>query len=425
MRKQYLTYITPLASAALMLMAASCSHAEPASEEGGLSGLDQMEVPMVMSVLPETNPGAGDYDHGTQPTDLIARAECAINPADLYIGTFTPDGELIDVLYNGGIPGNGNPTGTVFFDHATWGPTISFTLNKETHNEYNSDFYIAAFAVPEIDDNPAFDITRNTLTEPGLTFPSALVGKTWTEEDITNLGNGTSHAFIPMAGCQLITNTWLEATYNRDIYGVAPLQLPSILMTRAVAKIVIEDLDGIIISATCKYNSKGNLFPHTIDNHPGKFGWWSKEFQDTPPAIPNIPLSLTESDKSTPTLTSANASRQNETDDTKTVNQFIFYAFEHDFKEKDATASERGLITLTANGLPDKTIYIAPYTNGGKELTGNDATYASLADRDNGAWTGLLRNHCYTYSVSKPANGEMQIYVKATKWEYERITFDF
>ena len=79
-------------------------------------------------------------------------------------------------------------------------------------------------------------------------------------------------------------------------------------------------------------------------------------------------------------------------------------------------------MTLTADGLPDKTIHISPYDNG--KLS--EKSYEAIQNADDGAWRGLLRNHCYTFSVSKPDNGELQIYVKTAIWTVEeRELFDF
>ena len=413
MRKSYLKYIA--AAAVTATMTVSCSHAS-LDDEGGLSAVEQMEVPMILSVLPTTDGSADIYDHGTMPdaSDIVGRWESAINPKCLYIATYTKAGKLIDVLYNGGIPAI-NTTSTVFFDHASWGPTISFRLNKQTKTEYNSDFYIAAFSVPNTAGN-SFDFTSANLIQKTLSFPASLKKEGWTLDDITDLKADGSDAFIPMAGCQLITNEWIEKTYNRDIYGVAPLQLPSIRMVRSVAKIVIEDLDEVIATATCTHNADGHLFPAPLTD--GGI-WWSEDFTDTPPAKPHVPSQ--NSAKSAQVLDTPNASRPDKADPSKEVKQFVFYLFEHDFNGKKATHEDRGIVQLTASGLPDKTIYIAPYTTDGKELKGDAGAYSEISKLDDGAWTGVLRNHCYTYSVSKPTNMGLSITVHVRNWGYKRI----
>ena len=418
MRKQYLTYIASLAAAATLT---ACGSSPLADEPGGLSGIEQMELPVIMSVAPTAGDGGNIFDHGTQPTDPLLRAESAINPKSLYIATYTAsDAKLIEVIYAAGE----HPAGVTFFDHATWGPTFSFTLNKETHTEYASDFYIAAFSIPEMAKSGDFQtIPGNVLSDPRLKLDDSLKDKVWTlESDLENLTDGS--VLIPMAGCERITTEWLEATYNRDIYGVAPLQLPAIRMTRAMAKIVIEDLDGIITSATCTHNAGGRLFPHALEGTNTGISsiWWSKDFNDIPAAFPNVDenLALNTQIKTAPDIAATEANEA--TGDPAKPAKYIFYAYEHDFTGKAANDAIRGLVTLTADGLPDKTIHISPYDNG--KLS--EKSYEAIQNADDGAWRGLLRNHCYTFSVSKPDNGELQIYVKTAIWTVEeRELFDF
>ena len=432
MRKQYLTYIASLAAAATLT---ACGSSPLADEPGGLSGIEQMELPVIMSVAPTAGDGENIFDHGTQPTDPLLRAESAINPKNLFIATYTAsDAKLIEVIYSAGTPG----TGVTFYDHATWGPTFSFTLNKETHTEYNQDFYIVAYSLPKkmgIGGNtlyqfPASGTILNETSAPGLILANDLLGtendpKTWTLSDYKNLTSDGSDILLPMAGCERITKDWLESTYNRDIYGVAPLQLPAIRMTRAVAKIVIEDVDEVIASATLHHNKTGRLIPRGVQNPEDGVSaiWWSQTFTDTPNYEPNVPTGTIE--QTWHQQTPQNLIEITKEDDSK-VKAYVFYAFEHDFNGEKGDSELRHLITLepkpTTGLSAHKPLYIAPYDNG--KLS--EKSYDEIKDADSGAWRGLLRNHCYTFSVSKPDNGELQIYVKTAIWTVEeRELFDF
>lgn len=394
-----------------MILSNSCSHSPLSEEGGGLYGIEGMELPVIMSVLPPSDGGETPGDD-----DPVAKAESTIKSSELYIATYTPTGEMIEKLYDGP---NGAASGVSFYDHLTWGPTIAAKLNKQTHTEYNQDFFIAAFAVENgmLEGSSTFNLNAAGGTI-GINYPSA--GSLWSPS-----GNvSTNNCRIPMAGCIFISKRWIEENYNKDIYGVAPMELPSIPMVRAMAKIVIEDIGGIISKAECRHRSKANLKPKGIS---ANNLWW-------------IPLESEESTWKVTDLFRPNTPSGNDlitqtvTVTPKENNKIIFYAFESDFKDLGSngtvdfnptgTTDTRAMIRLTASNvsLGTKTIHIAPYDDG---ILGTK-TYTELTAGENGyMWSGLLRNHCYTFKVEKPSEGEIKIYVKASEWTRERIDFEF
>lgn len=415
MRKSYLSYIT--VTAALLLSSCGVS---TMNDEGGLQSLDQIEVPVVMAVLP-------DAVNGETPvaTDAIGLAECAINPKNLYIATYTEAGNLIEVLFNGGIPST-NASQTQYFGNTAWGPSIAFTLNKEKHSEYNSDFCIAAFAVSK-QMNASFGFNQtvsgenvswsNYNTESGastlanlgttLTFPS--VSDSW--EPSSDIADNGEDLHIPMAGYVKVSQEYLNTNYKPEVLGTGPLRLPSIPMTRAMAKIIIEDIDDIIASAQFKTNNLAELIPQQDDGSQ----WWSVRS-----AGRRVHLPAETQDPVTLTVTGGNASRQ---EGGRTIKQYIFYVFEHEFYNKGVKDDSRKLITLTAQAgkvsSTTKDIYIAPYQEGGS--TDPDSEITDLNTRDAGAWSGILRNHCYTFQVRKPDNVDIIVEIKTpTMWDYHR-----
>lgn len=423
-------------SAAAGLLLTACASTPLDDSDGGLSALDQMQVPVIMSVLPNVDDASDPYDNGKMPVDAnnpLLAAESAINPNRLFVAAYNAtDDRLLDVLYAGG-DASKVTTNTVRYTSTLWGTTFAFTLDNSPvggtgKGKYDEDFYIVALAIPaeaksEYTFPAEFADVELSIGEAMKDFSGTL--KEYQENVLDRNLTTQPDVFIPMAGCELITNEWFKDMFDRDRDGLEALRLPNIRMTRALAKIIIEDVDGILDSAEITHNAAGQLLP------PGKNGgiWWSTDgvsFSDMPDAVPHMPSGAVP--VNTLTQTSFTIAGSEDGDNPKKGSKYVFYSYEHDFTSDGGKAADdaaRGLITLTptaeSNLQGTKTIYIAPY-EGGKV---SEKTYDQISDLENGAWRGLLRNHCYTFSVTKPANGDIQIYVKATQWTHHRIPFDF
>lgn len=393
-------------------MLSSCGHSSLEDEE--LSELQGTALPVVITV---NIPSEGSVTRATEAE--ILQAESTIKLSEFYVATYKADGTLIENLVE---KGNSASASVTFINHPVLGPTIHALLDRENHTEYTGNFFIAAFTVdPDLNSSFALNNIANTQN---VTLSHPFASDVWAPTSDLNQTKGR----IPMAGCLYITQQWLENVhYTSDESGVPTLQLPSINMIRSMAKIVIEDKHGIITKAECRHRAKGNILPKA--NHSSNF-WWipletDQKLYDWQSITPNAVSGTNDSDFLTQTFSTENPTEEN---------KIIFYSYESGFNNlgTDGTLAEfnsenntdsRAMIRLTGKGtLGTKTVYIAPYEDG-KVKTAN---YAGLTSGEDGyVWSGLLRNHCYTFTVHKPANGEMQIYVKATKWKYERVNFDY
>ena len=377
---------------AMALLAGACS-TEDAPRRENHAPAEEGGVPMMLSVVPSTDPDAtGDkQDAGTD-------AERAINPDHLYIATYSADGKLIDALLTDGKTSDD----AVYYPDMSYGPTVIFRVaNEKFASSYQGkDFYVVAYSIPENTrpDSPQFawnDI--NATNNYNLKWPGA-AGSVWAPAD-----NNTDN--IPMAGCVKVT----PEAYAQAEAAVTTghIKLPSVPLPRAMAKVVINDVDNILAEVSLTTLDKGLLIPD--------FDYWWNAGAIAPRAA-----------------ASTNPLAQKLTDPNGTTShgkgQYTFYAYEMDFTDKASNAPERQLITVKAKdafGIAHdrltKQISIAPYSEG--ELA--DYTAEELKTYDEGFWCGLLRNHIYEYNIHKPANGELVIYVKAGEWTIERETFDY
>lgn len=368
------------------------------------------------------NPGEieGSYDlmmsfktSNTRAVSAIAGsdAENAFNEKRLFFGTYDENGALKNSLYEAG-KCNPDTALRVRYYYPTWGPTIAARLPFKDYKD--KVFYVGAFSIPEKMSFASLSLrgldnsSTNTLNWPGTSSANYV----WTP---TADKNKDDH--IPMAGVVKIEPA-LMSKYNVDINQISPFRLPDVTMTRAMAKIVIEDIDGIIETATLKTPEKGRLVPYL-------------------PALldASVPMQPVEPVGGKGTLLNQKLTSPSET--VNNVKRYVFYTYEWSFLEyaadgsvtgiKKATSEERKIISLSANaasGLKgttreNTTISFAPHS------AGIVAEGLNLRTADGGAWQGVMRNTVYTFRVTRPATGGVTIEVVASPWTDHRETFDF
>lgn len=340
-------------------------------------------VKMLMAVLPPAADPPGGSDPGSD-------AECAYSKSALYIGSFDTDGTYKEYFLRAGVENPDQAMNAKFFD-ASWGPTMSVHLNT---TKYPTAFIAAAFSVPTKCGSFSFASLSDTHASRTINWPGSGTNNVFTpaDDEVNN---------IPMAGVITVTEGYIDEGYKRT---------PDIEMTRAMAKIVIEDPEQIIQSATLKTPDKGYLWPNTSD------------FLDGVGTDPTAPSNMTLLDQ---TLTEKVTVKDKNGDD---VQAFVFYTYEQYFLNKAANDPARGVITLTANeasGLKDNdgnprttTIYVAPYSQGKPDTS---KTASGLNTHENGVWKGIKRNHVYTFTVRPPQQMGLYITVHVKNWEYKKI----
>lgn len=383
---------------------------------------------------PQTQTREGSYDvmlamtmgDTRAVTDLAGSAEeNAYNEKRLFVGTYDEQGGLKHWLYQAG---KCNPDSAlkVRYYLPTWGPTIAANLPFYGDHEHpnagykDKTFYVGAFSIPEKMSFPSLSLAgldddhNNTLNWPGV----AETNYVW--KPVSDK-NGQDH--IPMAGVKKI-ETSLMGKYNTDINQISPFRLPDIYMTRAMAKIIIVDVDNIIETATLQVPEKGKLVPYL-------------------PAVldPSVPMQPSEP-AGKRKLLDQKLTASNATIDGQKC--FVFYSYEWSFFETDSNGNPilrdgkpvvkeaddvaRKIITLTANdasGLKNTTrattkVSFAPHTGG---FPGG---VSDISTADDGLWQGVMRNSVYTFKVVKPSAGGFHVTVEATPWKKaDRETFEF
>lgn len=371
-----------LAAMPLAIMA-GCAGEAPVlydTEEG------EEQINMLMAVLPPALE-AGEDAH------TASEAECAYSTSNLYIGSFDTDGTLKDYFLDAGVENADQSMKAKFFE-ANWGPTMSVHLQK---SKYSSEFLAAAFSVPSNCGSFSFAKLADNHASRTINWPGTSNNYVFTPAD-----DETNN--IPMAGNVAITAEYIDDGYFRT---------PDIQMTRAMAKIIIEDPEQIIGTATLKTPNKGYLWPATSD--------WLSGSSTMAPAVPS---GVTMYDQ---TLTEDKAVmvKDKNGDD---VRAFVFYTYEQSFLNMKADNAARRVIELTANadsGLKDNageprktTVAIAPYSEGKPDAS---LTAAELMTKDNGAWQGVMRNHIYTFTVQPPQQMGLFITVHVKNWDYKKI----
>lgn len=387
----------------VVLLLAGCSSEEAPAPVQNPEQLDGY-YDVLMTVATDDTRAVGEMTGSAQDN--------AFNEKRLYFGTFNEDGSLKHWLYEAGNC-NPDPDLRVRYYLPSWGPTVAANLPFSGYKD--KTFYVGAFSVPEKMSRPTLALADlgnadfNTLNWPG----TAAGNYVWTP---TSDKNGTDH--IPMAGVMKI-ETSLMSNYNSDINQYSPFRLPDITFTRAMAKIVIEDLDGIIETATLKTPEKGKLLPYL-------------------PSVLNTSVAMLPAE---PAGGKGRLLDQKLTAPTETVDnvkRYVFYTYEWSFLEygsdgvtvtgiKGAEHNDRKIITLTANqasGLQGTsrattTISFAPHSAGIPNGT------MDLRTADNGLWQGVMRNTVYTFRLSRPSTGGVTVEVTATPWVKNRETFEF
>lgn len=360
-----------LATLPLALIAAGCAGSDVPvlpSEEGG-------HLNMLMSVLPSYNGGAINTSEGV-------KAERAFVKEKLFIATYTTTGSFKHSLYTGGVEST-DPV-TKFYE-ASWGPTLAAQLPE---NGYSSAFVVAAFSVPSnvstgfslgaLTDNA----TARTISWPGV----GSAGNLWSPAD-----DGVH--LIPMAGLINVPANYLSE-HRRT---------PDIVLTRAMAKIIIEDPDNILASVSLKTPDKGYLWPSTD-------AWLAGSA-----SAPSVPSAANLLDQ---TMTSDKAATKDIGG--KQGKEYVFYTYEQSFKDDAANADSRRIITATAKDIKDADgnpavvkLCFAPYKEGYPD------TSTTVAALNSGVWQGVLRNHIYTFSINSPDNSGINVKVSVEKWNKE------
>ena len=382
-------------SAALpfLLFAAGCSDKENAPHIEG-------EYDVVMTVETGSTRAVSSLDGSA--------AENAISNDRLYFGTYDAAGNLMHSLYENKVP---NSELNVTFFTPNWGPSISVKLPRDKYQD--KDFYIGALSMPT-------EFTEATFRLSGLgSMPNNdLQWKGTQANDYVWAPNGEDKQ-IPMSGALLVTSQYMEEHYNESVFGHTPMRLPDIDLTRVMAKIIIEDPEGIIESAELKTPTKGALLPHIN-------GIFDKTKME--PARPAGGTEYVWQKLSSPN------GPEGET------KQYIFYTFEDSFLTYDtdgksngikaANHADREIIKLHANadsglkGTPRETttINFAPHVD--RVATGSGD---ALKTADGGLWQGVMRNTVYTFRIYRPAPGSVDIGISAKPqpWTGHREEFDF
>lgn len=377
-------FILPGLAAALVVFAGcSSERLAPASVGGDLDVVMSMQV-------------AGSETRATQiGSEDGTPAENAINNGRLFFGTYETDGtglKLKDALYEAG---TSNAAVNAQFFIPSWGPSVAARLprdDKDGKTGYKNGFYTAAFSVPAA--------MNATTTMSGL-GDASFTTLAWPGSGNTAWApGGNTDNNIPMAGIGVVSAQYLSDYYNETVYGETPLRLPDIHMLRAMAKIVIEDPDGIISEVSLKSLDKGSLVPD----------------------VETWKASLTSSSTTVRPVTASGAAEFTQVIDTPNGTggrQFVFYTFERSFYNAAGTAvagatdAVRKLITLKSTKVEPSEISIAlaPYND-----EGEIDTTKSIATADEGVWQGVMRNTVYIYRISRPAAGGIRIEVKPGSW---------
>ncbi|MDE7464836.1 MAG: hypothetical protein K2M59_00210 [Muribaculaceae bacterium] len=322
-------------------------------------------------------------------TQVGSDAENRINNNRLFFGTFEAGGVLKHPLYEAG---DKNANVKAHFFIPSWGPSVAAKLPKE---DYKNGFYTAAFSIPEKMNGTKKLNNLNDAAFTTLSWPDKTIIWTPGGEDEDNN--------IPMAAVNHITAQYMEEYYNSLVYDDNnPLRLPELKLTRAMAKVIVEDVDGIIQNITLTSKDKGSILPNIDDLLNGA-------------AIVRP-------------VTAAGATDMKQTISATGVAGavYVFYAFEQSFYNADGTLAvaddpARKLISLEPKDsrLGTATIAIAPYAGGYVN------TEAALSTLDGGAWQGLKRNTIYHFRVKKPAVGGIEIEVKPGEWQTHKEFFEF
>ncbi|MDE5974921.1 MAG: hypothetical protein K2G69_00065 [Muribaculaceae bacterium] len=387
----------------LCAIAAGCTNSEP---EAGMKAKEG-DFHVMMSVLPSSSQTAGSGISSSVGED----AERAFDENRLYFATYklpvsgtTYNGEYMTFLKDGATLNNSGEN-SVDADYfvPNWGPSVTARLPMA---DYKNGFAVAVFSVPANTAAAGFTVKDKNLGEEGnftLKWPGkAADNYVWTPSE-EKVGNDYNH--IPMAGIVEVSADYMKG-YNPNVYtGLSPFGLPDIRPLRAMAKVIIEDPEGLISKLEMKTPTTGMLIPNPVE--------WIRSGHVNPRMTSSRSFV-------TQTLTAPNGQNEEGTD------CYVLYSYEQSFRtpvfteDQGAGADGRKIITLYSdklgkNGTPaTTTVSIAPYTTDGKIDTSTEV--AALMSKDGGAWQGLMRNRIYTYTISSPSQVGFKITVKVKDW---------
>lgn len=388
---KYSKFTYPLFAMALASGVASCSSA---SEEEPDFKVDPegMHLEIVVSMPGESFSRASSDAAGTL-------AERIIDTNRLYIASYNEKGELISQIFPAPELKANEKEPSVSCDlypNQTWGPTIAVHFNKEEKEKHMKGFRLVAYMMPKehyanedfpYNFNPT-DPTRFVLKMPGYDAKTL-----WAPSEKVEDGHQ-----IPMVGMVKVTEEVLNK-YDAFVHRFSPFRLPEIPMMRAMAKIEVNDPDDFIESAEFQLTKEGYVLP-------AKSMWW---------------------DNGKKAVAAPKYDSRNWIKGEKKDHKFVFYCYETAFPTQDATHTAREIIKMKAKadaGLSktESSIYFSPYdTDGNRE----EKSETELMTYQDGIWSGILRNHVYSYTVLKPQIGDLEIFVTTKEWEEEREAFEF
>ncbi len=390
----------------LLLLVTGCSSDTPLQTEEPLEG----DYTVVMTLS----------GGGTRAQLPLTEEIMYLRKNNLSFATYGVDGTLKHWIFQGPTDKKNTDIKAEYFT-PNWGPSVSAQLPKI---DYSTDFMIAAFNVPAIlrPKSSAAPFAVKDLSDNDMNlieWPGVAADKyVWSPEGYKNPDDDKLETVVPMAGLTRVTTDYMKK-YNTDIYNTAttPFALPEVELTRALAKIVIVDVDGIIGQVDVKTPQYGALTPDVQ-------GWLKGD------AVlkPNVPKGVTNN-----MLTQTLSTPTDYVDvNGVTCAKYEFYSFEQSFYGADGRLADindpvRDVVKLYANadsGLvgtskETTTVTFAPY-----KLMAVDEE-ADLATADKGAWQGVMRNTVYTFYVSRPPTGGLSIVYNTEKWEKTTETFPF
>ncbi|MDE6717550.1 MAG: hypothetical protein K2J70_05075 [Muribaculaceae bacterium] len=378
-------YIKFSAALPLLVLAGACS-SDKEAPEAPLEG----EFSVIMSI------------GGTAPTRAVSPEVESLQKNQLAFATYNADGTLKDMIFNGPDSEKANTDLRAYYFLPNWGPAVAAHLKKE---DYKDGFTTAAFNVPAAMRSKTFSLANmdnadmNTLVWPGRAS-DGYVWNPYSEEGVNNM---------PMAGRTAVSAATMKQ-YNEEIYSARnAMRLPDVDMTRALAKIVIVDADGIIDKVELDTPQYGYICPEPT-------GWMNGDRVLRPhvPAVSTLTLKQTLSASNATVSYNGAACRAYE-----------FYSFESSFYDADGnlaapTDPVRDIALIYANedsGLQNTsrsttTLTFAPHRDFVVDAE------ADLATVDNGAWQGVMRNTVYTFVVHRPPTGGVEVVLKATPWDH-------
>ncbi|MDE5874526.1 MAG: hypothetical protein K2H15_02670, partial [Muribaculaceae bacterium] len=303
----------------LCAIAAGCTNSEP---EAGMKAKEG-DFHVMMSVLP-----AGSHSADGSSTSVGTEDERAFDDDHIYFatykrpaaGTSSYNGDYLTFIKDGNTLNNtGSGSVEAAYYTPNWGPSVAARLKKD---DYKDGFAVGFFSVPANAVSTTFTVqskTLNNIADIVLKWPASTA-----EGSTAWAPNKTNGNHIPLGGVVDVTAEYMK-NYNENIYtGLSPFPLPNVKPMRAMAKVVIEDPDGLIAKAEMYTASNGCLLaaPNQL------FG------TDLSLVQPKLPTSRT---FFTQQLTAPNGS---ETEGGNSIATYTFYSYEQSFRSPVAGTSD-------------------------------------------------------------------------------------